>query len=209
MADSVHLFLKFSAHPLYPKDREFTEYEAWLDILVHGHPNGIDDRSMSEMAYDWMWTKSKVQRFLVKLFDLGLIDKSDQGTVINKHLRWYGLPNPEVGKERELAQMVIDAFNKTFDRKLQLNEYRLRTIIARFKEGRSLTPKIELKQFQAVFTHKKKEWDQDVAMSKYLEIETLCAKKHFMKYLDAARAAVKKQGMSGETIQGSILKSTT
>lgn len=77
----ISLHRTIEDHWLYPKNREFTKYEAWIDILLETNHSeqkvmikevlltckrGESVRSMKEWAKRWNWSKSKVKRF----FDL-------------------------------------------------------------------------------------------------------------------------------------------
>ena len=77
----ISLHRTIEDHWLYPKNREFTKYEAWIDILLETNHSeqkvlikdnlitckrGESVRSMKEWANRWNWSKSKVKRF----FDL-------------------------------------------------------------------------------------------------------------------------------------------
>ena len=77
----ISLHRTIEDHWLYPKNREFTKYEAWIDILLETNHSeqkvlikdalitckrGESIRSMKEWAKRWNWSKSKVKRF----FDL-------------------------------------------------------------------------------------------------------------------------------------------
>ena len=77
----ISLHRTISDHWLYPKNRSFTKYEAWIDILLECNHSeqkvliketlitckrGESIRSMKEWANRWKWSKSKVKRF----FDL-------------------------------------------------------------------------------------------------------------------------------------------
>lgn len=77
----ISLHRTISDHWLYPKNRKFTKYEAWIDILLETNHSeqkvllkgtlltckrGESIRSMKEWAKRWNWSKSNVKRF----FDL-------------------------------------------------------------------------------------------------------------------------------------------
>lgn len=77
----ISLHRSIEDHWLYPKNRKFTKYEAWIDILLETNHSdqkvlikgtlitckrGESIRSMKEWAKRWNWSKSNVKRF----FDL-------------------------------------------------------------------------------------------------------------------------------------------
>jgi hypothetical protein len=77
----IKLYRSTKNHWLYPSDREFTEFEAWIDLIleVNHKPKkvrikgglvacdrGQSVRSMKEWGNRWQWGKDKVRRF----FDL-------------------------------------------------------------------------------------------------------------------------------------------
>lgn len=203
----VKLFLKLQDKPLYPKNCEFTEFEAYVDILMKSHPTGADERSLNEKAKAWGWDRNMVLRFMTKLCEMRVLSKSDGGRyVVLGHENYYGLPKQNDELAKRFSTEVLECYNQTFDRAIKLNDYRQRTIWARFREGQGMEPKVGLEQFKRVFLYKKSEWE-NTDMARYLEIETLCARKHFFKYLDQAREAHRKASGPGETrMQGSITK---
>lgn len=159
--------------PVFPKDREFTDFEAFVDLLINGHDNTID---VPELSSKWMWPEHQVATF------------------IDQYRPWLNkdIYEDELNSPKAIALEVVDVFNQVFNRKVQLNDYRIRTIYARVKEGKKLSPPIGTAQFKAVFEFKKQEWE-GTEQEKFLTIETLCAAKHFLKYLEAAREDFKKK----------------
>lgn len=202
MADTINFFVDFKVHELYPKNREFTDYEAWLDLLIQGYPTGKIERTLNELASCWHWNKSAVYRFLERLEALKLLVRKDAWE-INRPDRWY--KQPEEVKESSLAnaQRVLNEFNMIMGKKHEMNDYRARTIAARIKEGLKRKPPISIADFRMVFLYKKGEWESDKESAKWLTIETLCARKHFLKYLDQAQEAKRTENTS--RLQGSIL----
>lgn len=206
-SDAIQFFIKFNQHELYPAKREFTEFEAWMDLLVRSYPKEDITDSLGQLSVVWGWNKSRVNRFLERLAAMSppLLIRNQTGSwEISKADRWYGKPSQQEEWGRKQSQLVVDLYNKIFNRKCQLNEYRQRTITARIKEGVKSTPPIGIAQFEAVFLLKKQEWENDEKYSKYLIIETLCARKHFQKYLDQARQA-HKATTAGVGLKGSIM----
>jgi len=92
----ISLHRTIEDHWLYPKNREFTKYEAWIDILLETNHSdkkvlikemlltckrGESVRSMKEWAKRWNWSKSKVKRFFDLLQNDSMIEyKSVQVT---------------------------------------------------------------------------------------------------------------------------------
>ena len=204
MADIVNLFVQFKEHGLYPHNREFTEYEAWLDILITYFPSGRVTDSLSDLASSWRWNKSKVARFLESLEEQKLLARDLEGWHVAKADKWYKMPEEVKPLSIENAQRVVDEYNRVFKRKVQLNDYRARTICARIKEGRKADPPISINDFRLVFEYKRKEWGEDQEMARHLVLETLCARKYFLKYLEQAREA-KKGDVQATKMTGSIL----
>lgn len=176
--------------PVYPRDREFTFFEALIDYLLEGCHGGAGDRALR-----WRWNEDQVKSFLAQ--------------APKKDPLWY--EEEDNTSRRQKAQDIIDVFNHVFDRDCKLNEYRIRTINARIGEGKKLKPGIGITQFRAVFEYKKKEWT-GTEQERYLEIETLCAAKHFLKYLEAARldylktTKAKKTEAEGVVLSGTLFK---
>jgi uncharacterized phage protein (TIGR02220 family) len=183
----------------YPQNRIFTPMEARIDLLIAAYEaKGVENIDVNATADKWRWSPSDVILLISEYKAQGTDDyymKDDSGSA----------------KRRSAAQEVINLYNQVFDRKIQLNDYRLRTISARIKEGKSQVPAIGINQFKAVFEYKKKEW-MNTDQEKFLTIETLCAAKHFQKYLDAAREDFKKQNLIksdqqvGQKLVGSLFK---
>lgn len=84
----VKFYRKIDQHWLYPKNREFTEYEAWIDLLlqVNHKPKkvriknkvlicerGQSLRSITEWGRRWRWSKPKVYRFFKMLQEDNMI----------------------------------------------------------------------------------------------------------------------------------------
>jgi predicted transcriptional regulator len=85
----IALFRSLQKHWLYPDGRAFTEYEAWIDLLMQANhktrtvrvknqlikcKRGESVRSISQWAERWNWSRSKVYRFLNLLQDDGMIE---------------------------------------------------------------------------------------------------------------------------------------
>ena len=181
----------------YPAGRTFTEAEARIDLLLSGvRVDTSNPTYISSLATRWQWMPSHAKIFLEELMKEGFFFRD-----------WILKEDDSKGKRR-LAQEVIEIFNSVFDRRIQLNDFRIRMINGRIKEGKSLKPPIGAEQFKAVFEFKKKEWE-NTEQERYLTIETLCAAKHFLAYLDAARLDYKKSKQkpeAGVRISGSMFR---
>lgn len=185
----------------YPRNRVFTEAEARIDLLLSDrHPDTSDPKLIQTLSTEWQWKPNAVVTFFE-----GLINEQFM-------LRdWVLEPEGPINMKakRLLAQEVVDVFNKVFDRRVQLNDTRIRSINARIKEGKSWKPAISIKSFEAVFAHKKREWE-NTEQEKYLNLETLLRPSHFLQYLEAAREDYKKSQSSttgaGVTIAGKIFQ---
>jgi uncharacterized phage protein (TIGR02220 family) len=195
----MYLKLPFAItdRPWFPKDKPFSEFEARIDYLMlkgsGKEPTPLD------LAERWKWTLEAVSDLL---HFLQVSDFLNQDWFIEEE-------NPS--KVKALINEVVSVYNEIFDRKVQLNPARERTIRARIKEGSKLKPKVGIDQFRAVFEFKKKDW-KGTEQEKYLTLETLCAAKHFFGYLDAAREdykktkGKKKEETDGITIEGRLFK---
>ena len=75
----IAVFRSMQEHWIYPNHRKFTEFEAWVDLLLEVNHKGkrvlikgkvLDVnrgesiRSLENWAVRWLWNRSKVQRFL-------------------------------------------------------------------------------------------------------------------------------------------------
>lgn len=87
----IALWRKIDDHPFYKEPREFSKYEAWIDILKEAQHSmepqevvfgmstltcnyGECLKSTQTWASKWMWSRSKVFRFLKLLKKMGQID---------------------------------------------------------------------------------------------------------------------------------------
>ena len=203
MARFIKLFTDFQKHPLYPKAVQYSEYEAWLDLLIVCHPTGVSKEEPQFFAERWTWEPDFVEMFMQQLEKMKLIDYKSGRIQILKSDLWYDekeatqeKKNREAAKLKKeadaaLVKSVIDCYNYVFSRNIETNPYRTRTILKRVSEGSTMTKPVGLEQFKMVFLVKKKEWE-NTDEAKFLTIETLCADKHFFKYLDQARLDWKK-----------------
>jgi hypothetical protein len=85
----IGLYRSISNHWIYPQNREFTKFEAWIDLLlmVNHQDNKMYDgydvelckkgetiTSLSKLMFKWKWSKSKLMRFLEVLKKDTMID---------------------------------------------------------------------------------------------------------------------------------------
>ena len=180
----------------YPAGRMFTEAEARIDLLLSGARIDTSNPTyIQSLATRWQWQPVFTRTFLEELIREGFF------------FRDWILKEDSSKDKRKVAQEVIEIFNSVFDRSIQLNDFRMRMINARIKEGKSMKPPIGPEQFTAVFQFKKKEWE-NTEQERYLTIETLCAAKHFLAYLDAARLDYKKSKLKSKPGEGVRISGT-
>jgi uncharacterized phage protein (TIGR02220 family) len=179
----------------YPKNRRFTEFEARIDYLILKSNEAPID--LDTVYKRWLWSKIETAVFIDMLTNTGFVNDE-----------WYleDENHPQLTRE---AKDVIELYRSIFKRKIAPSDSRLRTIKARIKEGKRLKQSIGIPQFTAVFEHQKKVWS-GTEHEKYLTIETLCASKHFFKYLEDAREAYLKQSKasSGNKLTTKITDAT-
>lgn len=195
MQPHIKLYTAFKKHALYPKDRQFTEFEAWLDLLISCHPTG--NGQWEEIAKKWKWPAGRYDDFREALVKMGqvsftTVEDKVQVTIIKSDL-WFSESEAEQAqKKKAFCQEVIDLYNTTFTRQLHYTTERARMIWSRKIAGTKKN-QITIASFKAVFDHQKKQWENDTHMAKHLELETLIRPANFMKYLDSARDAWRKQ----------------
>ncbi len=103
------LWRKIKDHPFYKESREFSKLEAWIDILMNTQYEeepqevvikmntlvchyGESLKSIKTWSDRWMWSRSKVFRYLKLLKKMGQIDfKSETVTtrIIVKNYKTY------------------------------------------------------------------------------------------------------------------------
>lgn len=179
----------------YPKDRCFTEFEARIDYLIlKSKGTTINTDTLSKR---WIWPTFDTKIFVDMLENTGFVNDE-----------WYQEEenNPQLTRE---AKDVIELYRSIFKRKIAPSDSRIRTIKARIKEGKKIKQNIGIPQFRAVFEHQQKVWT-GTEQERYLTIETMCASKHFFKYLEDARAAYLKQSKvsSGNKLSNKITDAT-
>jgi uncharacterized phage protein (TIGR02220 family) len=169
----------------------FSGFEATLDLIQAAHPTGVlKYTEFTIYAERWGWTVDQVFAFFVKLQEVKTVEKGEkEGFELCQSDVYYDSWDAPIRKKRIVCQEVIDLFNTVFKRQIELTDYRIGIIWARFQEGKKYRLKTTIESFSAVFKFKQKEWGMDEKMAKHLEIETLCARSNFGKYLDQARAA--------------------
>jgi hypothetical protein len=161
--------------PWYPRDREFTEFEARMDFLFF---RGL--LTPTEAAFRWSWREERVCDFFNLL-------KAEN--MLNPPADMYEKDEDY----KSIAADVVRMFNEIFDRSIEVTATRIKDVRLRIKDGRRQNPPVGLRQFQAVFEYKKAQWENDPKMCHHLEWETLCSAKHFQPYLEQARDAHKKK----------------
>jgi len=173
----IKLPLLVRDRPWYPKDRPFSEFEARIDYLFR--VGAGESVRPDVLAIAWNM-HLPVATEMVRMF---------QGTGFDD-VEWIEEEPPS--KRRETILEILKVFKEVFekDKIPQLTRSREKCIGARLDEGKRMKPRIGVAQFKAVFEFKKKEW-HGTNMEKHLKIETLCAAKHFIGYLEEARDAYK------------------
>jgi hypothetical protein len=83
------------------------------------------------------------------------------------------------------AEEVIRMYNEVFGRDLKPLPQRVETIAGRVREAKVIKMDLQAQHFRQVFEFKKAE--AEGKQESWLEFETLCARKHFFKYLDKAK----------------------
>lgn len=185
--------------PWFPakEGRAFTEFEARIDYLMLKGA-GISLTPI-EIADRWKWTLEASNDLVHMLETTGWCEGD-----------WY-IEEDTAAKRRAAAMEIIGIYKEVFNRKVIINDSRIRLINARIAEGKKFKQTIGPAQFRAVFEYKRKEW-MNTEHEKYLTLETLCAPKHFANYLEAAREDYKKQRnllkkeVEGFTLPGKLFK---
>ena len=97
MSKSMTISKEMQEHWLYPKNRMFTKYEAWLDILMDVNEEGKSFKSSTQWAKRWDWSVSKVRRFL----------QSINGSLINLPLKPIHNPQNEQVNEQVKNRLIV------------------------------------------------------------------------------------------------------
>ena len=99
----ISIHRKMKNNFLYPKSRKFTEFEAWIDLLIEVNykdkqvpignqiilcKRGQSVNSLNTWATKWNWNKSKVRRFFIVLSEMnqisiGNVQKTTRITICN------------------------------------------------------------------------------------------------------------------------------
>lgn len=87
---------------------------------------------------------------------------------------------------------VIEAYRQVFNCKILPVPQRLAIVSGRISDARKAKLDLKLEDFRKVFEFKKAE--SVGKQESWLEFETLCARKHFFKYLEQANAKPKTSG---------------
>lgn len=105
-------------------------------------------------------------------------------------------PQPEEPDQDLLPVAVINLYNEIFRKELKAVPQRLEIVRGRIKEAKKVKMELTIEHFRTVFHFKKKEAENKD--ESWLDFETLCARKHFFKYLEQAKP--KGQVVSGKTL---------
>ena len=129
----IALWRKKDDHPFYKEPREFSKYEAWIDILKEAQHNkepqkvvlgmtilecnyGECLKSNRTWAYKWNWSESKVRRFLKLLKNMGQITVKGEGKTTRIKVINYEHYDPRrrtTGGEATNEQRTCDAQTAT------------------------------------------------------------------------------------------------
>ena len=118
----ISLYRKIQESKIYPKGRRFTEFEAWIDLLLNANHSdqevilgyniyickrGQQLRSQETLAKHWNWSKSKVRRTLHLFQKCFMIElkpdrKTTQITICNydKYQSERTASEPQVNRKR-------------------------------------------------------------------------------------------------------------
>lgn len=105
------LWRRVEDHPFYKEPREFSKYEAWLDILMNAQHEtepqkvsigmkvltcnyGESLKSNVTWAKRWSWSEAKVRRFLKLLKKLGQISTKSEGITTRIIVINYSIYDP-------------------------------------------------------------------------------------------------------------------
>jgi hypothetical protein len=80
---------------------------------------------------------------------------------------------------------VIRVYNETFMRAILPVPQRIETVLGRIADARRTKFKLELHHFKTMFEFKRRQAEGKDEV--WLEFETLCARKHFFKYLEQSK----------------------
>lgn len=81
---------------------------------------------------------------------------------------------------------VINLYNEVFGKKILPVPQRIDIVAGRISDGRKAKMNLQLSDFKLVFEFKKAESFKKE--ESWLDFETLCARKHFFKYLEQAKS---------------------
>ena len=94
MRGFVKIDRKFFASEMWKERRKFSRFEAWLDIMQRAAYKGTEGAEAGEVkltdrktASAWGWEKTAVRRFIAKLIELGMMERTGK-TSIFKVNQW-------------------------------------------------------------------------------------------------------------------------
>lgn len=196
--DFIKLYTEIRRHPLYPKGRVFTDFEAMQDILIEAYPSGIFSfNDTRELAIKWGWYHDDIHRFFKLLEAIKFLERSKNLGFFNefkilKKAQWYS-PEAEHNDTEGVAEQVVIEFNRVTKRRVSINPTIQKYVKARIREGRKMNPPVGIAQFVAVIEYMNRYWTIDKPdMADHIQPETLFSAK-FFKYLEMAREGKRKK----------------
>lgn len=205
----IALWRRIEDHPFYKEPREFSKYEAWLDILMSAQhckkPKqviigmnvficnyGECLKSIKTWSRRWNWSRSKVFRFLKMLEKMEqVVCKSEQKTTRIKIIN-YGVYDPKRNKRetqantdnnvnnvKEHIDEIINHLNKSTGKKFKATS----TATKKSIKAR-LNDGFTVEDFKHVIDVKVEDWLGDSEYEKYLCPGTLFRPSKFEKYLN-------------------------
>ena len=102
----IKLHRQIMCHWLYPKDRAFTKFEAWIDLLLQANhsekewfdgtkvidiPRGTFITSEQKLMSRWGWSKTKVRKFLTLIENESMIVQKKDRKKTTLSIVNYGL----------------------------------------------------------------------------------------------------------------------
>lgn len=122
----IPLYRSLMEHSLYPYLRKYTDFEAWVDILLtanHSAKKIMIDRKLVEidrgelftseqkLGFRWMWSRTSVRSFLKMLQDDGMITKNST----SKYTKIF-ICNYESYQETKTAKKQQKNINRTSEK---------------------------------------------------------------------------------------------
>lgn len=129
----ISIHRQIMSHWLYPNSREFTHFEAWIDLLLEVNhqqkkvlikgsifvcKRGESVRSLKEWGRRWGWGKSRVHRFLELLKKEGMIELKNETittriSVCNyeKYQKEWNADETQMKRRRNASETQADTNN--------------------------------------------------------------------------------------------------